>query len=141
MSLRRSVLAVLMAMTMTVPVSMNCMSVTTSADASICTLYTKSYSSELSVSGRSAYCKSVVTGYNGQTTQIGITQILEKKNSSGTWVYCKSSSITQDGSYAKLENTFKNLAKGTYRLKTSAVVHEGKYYENVVRYSSEKTVK
>ena len=145
MSLKKTTLGVLMAMTMTVPASMTCncltASATTSSEVILRALYTKSCNSDLSISGTNAICKSIVIGYSGQTTQIGITQILEKKNSSGTWVYCKSSSITQDGSYAKLENTFKNLAKGTYRLKTSAVVHEGKYYENVVRYSSEKTVK
>ena len=140
MSLRRSVLAVLMAMTMTVPVSMSCMALTTSADATICDLYTNTCTSSLTISGKTAYCKSFVMGYAGKTTHIGITQVLEKKNSSGTWDYCKSSSTTSESASAKLENTFKNLAKGTYRLKTSAVVYQGKYYENVVRYSSEKTV-
>ena len=141
MSIKRTALAALVAMTVTVPASMNCMAVTTSADATICDMYNRSCTSNIFISGKTANCQSKVIGIPGKTTQIGINQVLEKKNSAGTWVYCKSSSITVNETNAYLENNFKNLSKGTYRLKTSAVIHAGKYYENVVRYSPEKTVK
>ena len=140
MSLKKTVLAVLTAMTMTIPASMNYMSVTVSADASICTAYTKTYSSELSVSGNTASCKSVVTGYSGKTTKIFINQVLEKKNSSGKWGYYNSTSKSSNSSSVKLEKTYSNVPKGTYRVKTTATVYAGNKSEVVTRYSPTRTI-
>lgn len=143
MSVRKSVLAVLMATAITtaVPVSMNCMLVTTSADASICDLYNKSCSSDISISGSTATCHSKVIGISGKTTKICINQVLEKKNSSGSWIYCKSSSKTENGVYSSLTKSYSALAKGTYRVKTTAYVYAGNKSETVTRYSSTQTVR
>ena len=139
--MRRNVLAVLMAMTMTVPVSMNFMSVTTSADATICDLYNRSCTSSISISGNTATCQSKVIGYNGETTKISFSQALQKKNSSGSWSTVKSWGKTVNDFSYTYSNKYSGLAKGTYRVKTTATVYAGNKSETVTRYSSTQTVR
>ena len=47
--------------------------------------YTSDCSSNLSISGTTATCKSSVIGYYNETTKIIIKQTLQKKNSSDDW--------------------------------------------------------
>lgn len=48
-------------------------------DISVCYLYTDKISGTLSISNKTATCKSTVRGISGTTTKIVITQTLKKK--------------------------------------------------------------
>lgn len=101
--------------------------------------YTSNCSSELSISGTTATCKSSITGYYNKTTKITILQTLQKKNSSGNWDYvCSWSSIIYNYC-GSLTNTKSSLSSGTYRLKTVATVYAGTANETITMYSKEKT--
>lgn len=102
--------------------------------------YTSSCSSTLTTSGTSATGISKVTGYNGETTKIVITQTLQRKNSYGNWVYVQSYSGTYYYFKATLSKTYLNLSSGTYRLKSVFTVYAGSNSETVTKYSSEKTI-
>ena len=139
LKMKRVLGSAMMIMTLAVPMAISNMPV--SADISIQNLYTYSCTSKLSISGSTASCVSEVNGYSGKTTKIVITQILQKKNSSGSWSNAKSSNKTVNSSSGSLSSTYSGLAKGTYRLVTSATVYAGNNREVVTSYSSTKTVK
>ena len=103
-------------------------------------LYTESYSSTLLVSGNTATCKSALTGYYGETTQIVIGQYLQKKSSSGNWTTVKSASTTINYYKGSFTKTYTGLSSGTYRLKSSFVVYAGSNFETLLKYSAEKTI-
>lgn len=109
-------------------------------DAGIKTLYTESFSSTLLMSGNTATCKSSLTGYKGETTQIVIGQYLQKKNSSGNWTTVKSASTTINYYKGSFTKTYSGLSSGTYRLKSSFVVYAGSNFETLMMYSNEKTI-
>lgn len=98
--------------------------------------YTNDCTSELSISGTTATCKSSVTGYYNQTTKIVIKQTLQKKNSSGTWDDVCSWSDTIYNYQGSLTNTKSSLSSGTYRLKTVATVYAGTEHETITKYST-----
>jgi len=102
--------------------------------------YTYDCSSDLSISGTTATCKSSVTGYYNKTTEITILQTLQKKNSSGDWEYVCSWSSLIYNFCGSLTNTKSSLSSGTYRLKTVATVYAGTANETITKYSNEKTV-
>ena len=102
--------------------------------------YTSDCSSELSISGTTATCKSSVTGYYNKTTKIVVNQTLQKKNSSGDWEYVYSWYDTIYNYYGSLTNTRSSLSSGTYRLKTLATVYAGTANETITKYSNEKTI-
>lgn len=102
--------------------------------------YTYDCSSELSISGTTATCKSSVIGYYDKTTKIVITQTLQKKNSSGNWDDVCSWNDTIYSFKGSLTNTKYSLSSGTYRLKTVATVYAGTANETITKYSNEKTV-
>jgi hypothetical protein len=102
--------------------------------------YISSCSSTLTTSGTTATGISKVTGYNGETTKIVITQTLQRKNSYGNWVYVQSYSGTYYYFKATLSKTYSNLSSGTYRLKSVFTVYAGSNSETVTKYSSEKTI-
>ena len=120
-------------MTVSIPVSADIISTNS--------LYTDSCTTNLTVSGKDASCISKVTGFRGKTTKIVITQTLQKKNSSGSWSSVKSSSKTENSYTASLAKSYSGLAKGTYRVKTTATVYSGNKSETVTSYSSTKTVR
>lgn len=141
MSMKKAVCSLLAAAIITVPVSVNRVSMAVSADVTICDVNTNYCSSDLSLSGTTAKCNSTVVGYNGKTTKIVINQILQKKTSSGSWSNYKSANTTVNASKGSLYKTYSGLSKGTYRLSTSATVYAGNKREVVTRYSSTRTVK
>lgn len=102
--------------------------------------YTRSYSSTLTISGATATCISQATGYAGKTTKIVISQILQKKNSTGNWSKVKSWDETDTGYKGSATNKAYNLSKGTYRLKSVFTVYATSKYETITKYSSEKAV-
>jgi len=102
--------------------------------------YISSCSSTLTTSGTSATGISKVTGYNGETTKIVITQTLHRRNSYGNWVSVQSYSGTYYYFKATLSKTYSSLSSGTYRLKSVFTVYAGSNSETVTKYSSEKTI-
>ena len=104
------------------------------------TLYTNSASSTLTVSGKTATCKSTAVGYANVTTKIVMEQTLQKKTSSGDWSEVVSWSETDTGYKGSATNTKSSLSSGTYRLKTVFTVYAGNDYEVLTKYSAEKTV-
>ena len=73
--------------------------------------------------------------------EISFAQTLQKKNSSGSWSTVKTWSKTVNDYSYTYTNKYSGLAKGTYRVKTSATVYSGNKSEVVTSYSAEKTVK
>lgn len=112
-----------------------------SADIVLNSLYTYRNTSNLTISGKEATCKTIVDGYIGETTKISFAQTLQKKNSSGSWSTVKTWSKTVNDYSYTYTNKYSGLAKGTYRVKTSATVYSGNKSEVVTSYSAEKTVK
>ncbi len=103
-------------------------------------LYTYDATSKLSISNKTASCKSVLTGLS-TATKITATQYLEKKNGSkwgavsgGTW-----SDSTNKNSLT-MSNSKSDLSSGTYRLRTVFKVYSGVSYETFEKTSSEVTV-
>lgn len=96
-------------------------------------------SSTLTISGSTAKCVSTVRGSSG-VTKILISQVLQKKNAAGEWVYITNWSKTQNGKNGDASNSKSNLAKGSYRLKTTFTLYYNSSTETVIKYSSIKTV-
>ena len=100
--------------------------------------YTSSVNSTISISGRSATCKSTILG-NSYVTKIIITQTLQRK--SGTsWSNITSWSKTYSANYAIFTNSRNSLSSGTYRTHTVAKVYKGANYETVSANSSTKSI-
>ena len=98
-------------------------------------VYTSRITSSLSISSKTATCKSVVNGYPDKVTKITVTQELQKKSGS-TWtsIYGRGKTVfTSNTSYVQ---TYSSLDSGTYRVKTIAKVYSGTSYETVTAYSS-----
>ena len=138
---KRVLSSVLMTLSLTVPMTVIMSNKSVSADIIVNNLYTDNCASRLSISNGTATCMSVVDGFRGKTTKIVIAQTLQKKSSTGSWSNSKTSSKTVNSYTASLSNSYSGLAKGTYRVKTSAVVYSGNKNEAVTSYSAEKTVK
>ena len=99
--------------------------------------------SRLSISGKSATCKSTYSDKNSSISYVKIEQTLEKSTfglffgvSGASW----NKTIYSD--YAVVTNSKTNLDSGTYRLKTVFTVKtkDGKT-ETITVYSEEKTIK
>jgi len=102
--------------------------------------YTQSCSSELSISGSTATCRSVATGYINQTTKIVFVQTLQKRNSSGGWDDVATWTTTINNYQGTVTKTKSGLSSGTYRLKTVFIVYAGSSYEVITKYSQEWTI-
>lgn len=107
-------------------------------EISLCYLYTNSVSSNISISSKTATCKSTIVGQSGVTTKIVITQRLQKKVD-GSWTNVKSWTNTYNQTSAVFTNTKSSLASGTYRTRTIAKVYKGTAYETVTANSTTKT--
>lgn len=105
-------------------------------DISVCYLYTDKISGTLSISNKTATCKSTVRGISGSTTKIVITQTLQKKSGS-SWNKDSSWSKTYNSWYAIYTNSKESLSSGTYRVKTVAKVYCGTNYETITAYGNE----
>ena len=117
-----------------------CSSISVSADNVARSLYTSNVTSELTISGTTATCKSSVEGKNG-ATKTEISQYLQKRTSSGDWNTIYSNSGTYNNANKNtLTGSKSGLGKGTYRLKTISKVYSGGKYETTTKYSSNKTV-
>ena len=93
--------------------------------------------STLSISSRTASCKSYVKGISG-TTKILVIQKLQKK-SGNSWATVQTWSKTFDSIVASVTNTKSSLASGTYRIRTTAKVYCGSNYETINVNSATKT--
>lgn len=100
--------------------------------------YTDYLRSELSISNKTATCKSVVIGLPSLTTEIKITQTLEMKSGS-VWLAAKTWEHTYYSWYATFVNSKSSLSSGTYRVRTMAKVYSGTNYEVINVYSSLET--
>ncbi len=97
-------------------------------------VYTQDILSKISISSKTATCKSTVLGVPGTATKIVITQYLQKKNGD-SWSNVQSWSKTYDNMSAVFTNTKASLSSGTYRTKTNAKVYSGTKYETINSYS------
>lgn len=102
--------------------------------------YTRECSSDLSISGTTATCKSSATGYYNTTTEISVQQYLQKKNSSNKWEDVCSWHDTIYNYSGSVTNKESSLSSGTYRLKTVFTVYAGTASETIYAYSNEKTI-
>ena len=101
--------------------------------------YTISVDSRLSISSKTATCKSIVMGISGTTTKIEITQRLQKKNGD-SWNNVQSWTKTVNAVNATFTNTKSSLATGTYRTRTIAKVYKGTAYETIYKNSTTVTI-
>ena len=105
-------------------------SVNNQNEAGLYYLYTNNVSSTISISSKTATCRSTVVGQSGVTTKIVITQRLQKKVD-GSWTNVKSWTNTYNQTSAVFINTKASLASGTYRTRTIAKVYKGTAYETI----------
>jgi len=103
-------------------------------------LYTSTATSELSFLGTAATCKSEAKGYIAITTEIVITQTLQKNTSGLSWSTVKTWTETDTGYIGSATNRAYLLPSGTYRLKTVFKVYSGTQYETITKYSSSVTI-
>lgn len=100
--------------------------------------YTSEIRSSLSISSKTATCKSTVYGFSSKTTKVEITQTLYQKIGD-YWYYVTSWNKTANTWYAIYTTTKSSLSSGTYRLKTEAKVYSGSAYETITVYSNTAT--
>lgn len=100
--------------------------------------YTTTLNSDLSISSKTATCKSVIVGSPG-VTKIVVTQKLQKKVS-GEWTNVKTWTKTYTTATASFTNTKSSLSAGTYRTRTVAKIYNGSAYETVSGNSTSKTI-
>lgn len=117
-----------------------CMSVTVSAEGnddgygiSPYSVYFHDNKSYLSITAKTAFCKSYVKANDPDAT-IYITQILQKKNSS-KWENVKKVSQMFYSSSATLSKTYAAIPSGTYRVRTEARIYLGSNSEVSTSYS------
>ena len=103
-------------------------------------LYTSSANSDLTITANTANCKSVVTGYMGQTTKIEVEQILEKETSTNNWVEVKTWTTTVYSYKISFTNEKSKLSSGKYRVTTIAKVYVGDNFEQTTTHSTETVV-
>lgn len=101
-------------------------------------VYTRSVYAYLSISAKTATCKSIVKG-DSDVTKIAITQKLQKKTS-GEWKTVVKWSKTFNTYTATFINSKASLSSGTYRTRTVAKVYKGSAYETVSDNSSAVTI-
>ncbi len=101
--------------------------------------YTSSVDSQLTITSKTATCKSIITGISGTTTKIEITQRLQKKNGD-SWTNVQSWTKTVTTYVAVFTNTKSSLASGTYRTRTIAKVYKGTAYETIYKNSTTVTI-
>lgn len=97
--------------------------------------YTLSLSSNLSFSGHTATCKSVVRGDPNLVTKIELTQCLEEDIGGGWWYRIASWDKTFYNFIAVYTTTKSNVPSGTYHVRTIAKVYSGSNFENIAIYS------
>ena len=101
--------------------------------------YTSAVTSTLSISSKTATCKSTIVGKTGVTTKIVITQRLQKKNDD-SWNNVQTWTKTVNAVNATFTNTKSSLATGTYRTRTIAKVYKGTAYETIYKNSTTVTI-
>lgn len=92
----------------------------------------ESISSTLRINSGKATCSSSVMGKKG-TTRIEITMTLQKKIK-GSWNTVKTWKGSKNSTSYTLTNTL-SVGRGTYRLKSVAVVYKGGKPDTVTKYS------
>ena len=90
----------------------------------------QSVCSELTINSKKASCQSIVKGKT-EVTKIYVEQILQKKSGSD-WI--------DHAIWYRTEYSSATLNSGTYRVKTVAKVYKGNSYEDVIKYSIEKSL-
>ncbi len=100
--------------------------------------YATNVLSSISISSKTATCKSTVVGQSGVATKIVITQYLQKKSGSD-WNNVQSWTKTFNQASAIYTNKKSSLSSGTYRTRTVAKVYSGNNYETIKQNSSTAT--
>ena len=107
------------------------------AEISPCYEYMTNLKSILTISSKSATCKSTVMAKSG-VTKIVVTQKLQKK-SNDKWTSVATWSKTFTSISAVYTNKKSSLSSGTYRTRTVAKVYKGSTYETVTKNSIKVT--
>ena len=96
--------------------------------------YTSKIYNSMTISNKTASCKSTIMGFSDKTTKVVVTHTLEEK--SGKWWIDVTSWSKTFNTYTAIYSTSKSsLSSGTYRLKTVAKVYNGSAYETITIYS------
>ena len=103
-------------------------------EAGLMYLYTYSCSSNLTISGSTATCKSSLTGYIGTTTKIEVTQTLQVKNGA-MWRKADEWSTTYYSYTCDYVNNRTVYSGNKYRVKSEFKVYSGSSYETITDYS------
>lgn len=134
----------IISLALTIIMTLGCVALTASAavveDSTVSpmSLYTSNVTSNLTISSKTATCKSIVSGKSA-VTKIVITQRLQKK-SGDSWTNVQSWTKTTNSGYSSFMNTKSSLASGTYRVRTIAKVYSGTAYETTRVNSSTCTI-
>lgn len=94
--------------------------------------------SKISISNKKATCTSIISG-KSDITKIYVEQILQKKSGSD-WIDHAIWYRTEYSTDLEFNNTSATLNSGTYRVKTVAKVYKGNSYEDIIKYSFEKSL-
>lgn len=97
-------------------------------------LYTNTNTSKLSISGKTASCKSTVKA-NSTSATIYITQTFQKKSGS-TWTDISKVSKMFYSSSATYTKSYSSISSGTYRVKTEATIYVSSKSEKTTSYSA-----
>lgn len=92
-------------------------------------MYTSDVRSAISISSKTATCKSTIVASNS-VTKIVVTQKLQRK-SGDEWTTVTTWSKTSTISTVVFKNTKSSLSAGTYRTRTVAKIYKGSDYETV----------
>lgn len=100
------------------------------------TAYTKSTSTNLTVSSGQASASAKFTGYPGTTTKVSITMTLQKQGFLGLyWSDVASWTQTLNSYNATMGKSYGGLSGGTYRVKAVYTAYSGSASETFTEYS------
>ena len=136
--MKKSIIAILLALSVLLSAGISVCAYSGENTVSPYDLYTYSVKSTLIISGKTAYCESVIKG-DRTVTQIYATQYLEKKNGD-KWETVDSWSDSTNGNSLTMSNSKDNLDRGTYHVRTVGTVYSGSKSEPVEDTSKEVTI-
>ena len=102
-------------------------------------MYIEDAKSNLTISGTKATVTATVSGDLNNATKAKVIAELQLKSGS-SWIPVEIWTVTNNGSSAKVYETYTVKSNNTYRVKATVTVWEGSQSESKTVYSGEKTV-
>lgn len=97
--------------------------------------YTSNIFNSITISNKTASCRSTILGSSDNITKVVVSHTLEKQ-SGKWWIDVTSWTKTFNTNTTVYLTSKSSLSSGTYRLKTIAKVYNGSDYETITIYSS-----